>query len=191
MSEPQHKYKLGRQGDGLLVIGYERFGHLRLRQFLPAKAITRLEDWEFLGRTWLGEAAGFSEWLRLADDPDVLRSLALDFNTFPARAATRVLGAVGLDLRKGMRVADLENELGRPRKTLRFVPDRRTYEFLTAGRERFVISCTVLEKDGLTYLGIMVPRKRFPVGRKRRLLSNTALQTDGRVGRSTPSRVRR
>ena len=143
-----------------VVIGHEPFRRLRLSQFLPAKKITPLADWEYQGRLWVGEAHGFSEWLRLQKDPENLGSLAIDFGTFPVGAAKRVLATLGLRLHKGMTATEIAAVLGRPRTTERFVPDRRTFEFVTGGKEPFRVSCTVLENGGLTYLGVMIPRSK-------------------------------
>lgn len=96
------------------MISHEEFAVLRLAQFLPAEEIQTLNDWEFLDRIWIGEARGFSEWLRLADEPDVLRSLSLDFDEFPAACTHRVLGTIGLPVRAGMRLDDLRRVLGEP-----------------------------------------------------------------------------
>jgi hypothetical protein len=147
------------------VISYDRFGRLRLVDFLPARRVRLLRDWEFEGRVWVGEAAGFSEWLRLSDDPEVLRAMAIDFESFPARAAARVLAKLGLTVRKGMTLGKLEALLGRVTKTLRFVSDRETYEFLTTGSQPYQVSCTVLKEGGLTYVGVMTP---FPKKRRQR-----------------------
>jgi hypothetical protein len=73
------------------MISHARFGALRLAQFLPDAEIAELENWEFMYHVWLGEAVGFSEWLRLENDPGVLRSLAIDFTDFPEHAAAEVL----------------------------------------------------------------------------------------------------
>jgi len=142
------------------LISYKRFGELRLADFLPAKRIRLVEDWEFEGRVWVGEAAGFSEWLRLSDDPEVLRALTIDFETFPVRTAARVLAEVGLTVRKGMTLAKLEAVLGSIRESSRFAADRETYEFRTKGRQPYEVSCTVLDEGGLTYLGVKVPLRR-------------------------------
>jgi hypothetical protein len=151
--------------DGGRVISYDAFGRLRLADFLPAKRVRLLEDWEFEGRVWVGEAAGFSEWLRLSDDPEVLRAMAIDFESFPARAAGRVLAKLGLAVRKGMTVDRLEALLGPVTRTVRFVSDRKTYEFRTEGSQPYQVSCTVLDDGGLTYLGVMVP---LPAKKQRR-----------------------
>ena len=139
------------------MISYQHFGRLRLADFLPAKRIRALQDWEFEDHIWVGEADGFSEWLRLADDPEVLRTIAIAFETFPAVATRRVLAKLGLAVRKGMTVSELEGLLGPIRRTFRFVADRTTYEFLTTGPEPYQISCTVLPDGGLIYLGVMIP----------------------------------
>jgi hypothetical protein len=145
------------------VISHEQFGRLRLGGFLPTKHIRRLRDWEFQGRVWVGEAAGFSEWLCLAEDPEVLRSLAIDFESFPAGAAARILKRLGLALREGMTLEELKALLGPIGKTLRLVSDRKTYEFRTTGSQPYTVSCTVLEDGGLTYIGVLAP-----VAKKRR-----------------------
>jgi hypothetical protein len=139
------------------VISYDRFGRLRLADFVPRKRIRLLQNWEFEGHVWVGEAAGFSEWLRLTDDPEVLKVLAIDFESFPARAAGRVLAKLGLAVQKGMAVAKLEALLGPTRRTLRLLSDRETHEFLTVGPQPYQVSCTVLNEGGLTYLGVMIP----------------------------------
>lgn len=147
------------------MINHEHFGRLRLADFLPPKRVRLLRDWEFEGRVWVGEADGFSEWLRLSDDPEVLRAMAIDFESFPDRSARRVLAKLGLAVRKGMTVSKLEALLGPISRTLRFVPDRTTYEFLTTGSQPYQISCTVLNEGGLIHLGVMIP---LPTKRRRR-----------------------
>jgi hypothetical protein len=139
------------------VISYELFGRLRLTDFLSAKRVRLLQDWEFEDQLWVGEADGFSEWLRLSDDPEVLRAIAIDFASFPASATSRVLATLGLGVRKGMTVSELEALLGPTRETFRFVADRTTHEFLTTGSQPYQISCTVLNEGGLVYLGVMRP----------------------------------
>src|SRR3954447_21497271 len=52
------------------MIPHTKFGQLRLKQFLPDADIAELEDWEYEERVWVGEAVGFSEWLRPVEDPE-------------------------------------------------------------------------------------------------------------------------
>ena len=59
------------------MISHSHFGRLRLADFRPEEGVAALENWEFMDQMWVGEAVGFSEWLRLEDEPDTLRSLAI------------------------------------------------------------------------------------------------------------------
>jgi hypothetical protein len=139
------------------MISHARFGKLRLSDFRPDAEIAELDDWEFMDHTWIGEAIGFSEWLRLEDKPETLKSLAIDFAEFPERAAADVLSAIDLPVRAGMKLNKLRALLGKPVKEQRFVKDRVTYDFVFRGPPRYAVSCTVLNKGGLTYLVVMAP----------------------------------
>jgi hypothetical protein len=139
------------------MISYARFGKLRLAQFRPDAEIAELAGWEFMDTTWVGEAVGFSEWLRPESEPEVLRSLALDFAEFPPGAAAAVLRAIDLPLRAGMQVGELRAVMGEPVEEHRFVADRVTCEFVVAGPPRYNVSCTVLNDGGLSYLVVMCP----------------------------------
>jgi len=139
------------------MISHERFGELRLAHFLPHVELAELSSWLFMNRTWLGEALGFSEWLRLETEPEVLRSLALDFSDFPESAASSVLKTLELPVRPGMQAADLRSILGDPVEEQRYVADRISYEYIVEGPPKFSVSCTVLERGGLTYLVVMRP----------------------------------
>jgi hypothetical protein len=142
------------------MISHARFGNLRLSQFRPKAKITKLKGWEFMDADWVGEAIDFSEWLRLESDPDVLRSLAVDFAEFPEEAAAAVLEAIDLPARKGMTAKQLQTLFGEPVDEQRFVADRVTYDFALPGPPRYTISCTVLKRGGLTYLVVMRPFKK-------------------------------
>jgi hypothetical protein len=143
-----------------MMIPYDDFGRLRLADFLPGADLAQLEGWEFLDHMWLGEALGFSEWLRLEDDPDVLRSLAINFSEFPPRAGEAVLQAVQLPVRAGMSLRELDGLLGPRIGEHRFVADRVSCDYFTPEPHRYRISCTALTDGGLTYLVVTVP----PIG---------------------------
>jgi hypothetical protein len=138
------------------MISYAAFGALRLKDFVNVP-VTTLENWEFMDKEWVGEALGFSEWLRLQSDPATLRSLALDFEGFPAASSTRVLAVLGLRLRGGMTLDQLRQVLGEPLEVVAFVPDRTTYEFATGGEDPFNVSCTVRSDTGLSYVLVSRP----------------------------------
>jgi hypothetical protein len=127
---------------------------------LPDGEIAELDHWELRENLWIGEAVGFSEWLRLESDPDVLRSLAIAFPEFPQQAAAEVLRIIELPVQAGMTLPDLRRLLGEPVKEFRFADDRVTYEFLVSGPPRYDVSCTVLNDGGLTYLVVMAPLRR-------------------------------
>jgi hypothetical protein len=137
------------------MISHKQFGTMRLAQFLQDHEIAELKHWEFMDQLWIGEAVGFSEWLRLEDEPEVLRSLAIDFSRFPKQAAAEVLRTIGLPVQRGMELVDLRRILGDPVKQFRFAKDRVTYDFATPGTPRYDVSCTLLNNGGLTYLVIM------------------------------------
>jgi len=146
------------------MITHDRFGALRLAQFLPDAKIAELENWEFMYHVWLGEAVGFSEWLRLENDPGVLRSLAIDFTDFPEQAAAEVLRRIELPVQRGMNLGELREILGEPVNELRLpkVKDRVTYEFVVSDAARYDVRCTVRNEGGLTYVVVMAP---LPKGR--------------------------
>src|ERR1700687_825303 len=139
------------------MISHARFGKLRLAQFLPDAEIAEFENWEFMDHLWVGEAVGFSEWLRLENKPETLRSLAIDFSEFPEAAAAEVLRTIGLGVRAAMKVNELRDLLGEPVKEHRFLKDRVSYEFVVPGPPKYDVSCTVLNRGGLTYLVVMPP----------------------------------
>ena len=142
------------------MISHDQFGKLRLSQFRPDAKITELAGWEFMDAVWVGEAVGFSEWLRLEEEPGQLRSLAIDFGEFPPAATSAVLRAIDLSIRPGMSPDELRAVLGKPSEEHRFVPDRVSYEFVVAGPQWYNVSCTVLNEGGLTYLVVMRPASR-------------------------------
>jgi hypothetical protein len=139
------------------MISHDHFGALRLAQFLPEAEIEELRDWEFMEHLWVGEAIGFSEWLRLKDEPDILRSMAIDFSEFPKSASDAVLRTIDLPIYGGMTFEQLQDILGEPYETQRFVTDRVTYEFIPLEGRPYEVSCAVLNEGGLAYLVLMVP----------------------------------
>jgi len=54
------------------MITHSDFKKLRLNQFFSDLEPTKLENWEFMGNIWVGEAIGFSEWLCLEQTPNEL-----------------------------------------------------------------------------------------------------------------------
>ncbi|MDB4951766.1 MAG: hypothetical protein JWM27_4415 [Gemmatimonadetes bacterium] len=143
------------------MISYADFSRLRLAHFVrdPGE-VADLDDWEFMEDLWVGEAMGFTEWLRLAEEPDVLRSLSLDMPTLSDSVAGRVLDALDLPVHYGMSLSEVVHRLGEPTDVLRFGRDRTTYEFRVGERDVYDLSCTIHHRDGLIYLVVMAPTPR-------------------------------
>jgi hypothetical protein len=81
---------------------HDAFGQLRLADFVRPDDLVPLRNWEYLERIWVGEAWGFTAWLRLESDPEVTRSVELALPALPASTAKTMLAALGLPLRYGM-----------------------------------------------------------------------------------------
>lgn len=143
-----------------MMIPYSDFARLRLSAFVPEAEIAQLENWEFENHLWIGEAIGFSEWLRLASDPNTLRSLAIELAELSEPVVKSVLQRLKLPVRRGMSLNELDQLLGKRVVEYRFVSDRISCDYFTPEPHRYRISCTVMNNGGLSYLVVMVP----PIG---------------------------
>ncbi|MEH1100406.1 hypothetical protein [Micromonospora sp. CPCC 205561] len=135
-------------------IPHDAFGRLRLADFLSAEHPAHLRGWEYLDRRWVGEAFGFTEWLRLESEPDVTRSVAIDLVALPEATVRKMLAALRLPLRAGLGRQELVAVLGEPTRTERFVPDRVTLVFGTGSTDPYEVGCTVHQEQGLIYLTV-------------------------------------
>jgi len=109
-----------------------------------------------MGRTWIGEAIGFSEWLCPKDSETELQSLAIDFEVLPRNGCKRVLATLGLPLEPGMSEDSVRNVLGEPVEVQQFVSDRKSLQFKCGTGDNYAVSCTIKETAGLSYLVVMV-----------------------------------
>lgn len=141
------------------MISHADFGKMRLSDFVAAKKIVPLANWEFDDRTWLGEAVGFSEWLRLESNPEKLGSIALG-EELPRSVWAKVLERLGLPLNFGMGRAEIEAALGKPQEELRYTTDRVSIEYSVGGGGQYRVSCTIHNEQGLMYLVVTIPAKR-------------------------------
>lgn len=135
------------------MISHEDFARLRLLDFVDE--VSPLDCWQFMGRKWVGEAVGFSEWLRPMDDAESLGSLALDLVDLPRDVVASVLDRLQLELEPGLTIGEIRQRLGEPREAQSFVRDRRSYEFLVGDSDAYSVSCTVHEDEGLIYVVVM------------------------------------
>lgn len=132
------------------MITHAEFARMRLSDFV--REVEPLDGWEYMGRIWVGEAVGFTEWLRPSDNPERLGSLALDLTALDRAIVERVLRMLGLPVAAGMTGEEIRGRLGEPLAEQSFVSDRRSYDFVVGVDERFDVSCTIQQNDGLIYL---------------------------------------
>jgi hypothetical protein len=137
-----------------LAISHDTFGRLRLIDFLGTEHVTQLTGWEYLGQTWIGEASGFTECLRLESDPDVTRAVAVDLVSMPDAAVASVLAVLRLPVRAGLSLQDIVAMLGEPTETHTFVQDRVTVAFRVDCVDSYEVGCTIHEDQGLIYLTV-------------------------------------
>ena len=138
------------------LISHQEFGKLRLAQFVtdPGEMAT-LENWEYMERVWVGEAIGFTQWLRYEEDPEILGSLSLDLIELPDEISQSVFRVLALPLRQGMSYEEIVHLFGKPNCTYTFVKDRKTYEFARGVKWKYLIDCTIHEDIGLLYVTVM------------------------------------
>jgi hypothetical protein len=138
------------------MITHHQLAPLRLKDFLPqTDQIEAVDGWEFMDKVWLGEVYGFTEWLRLREDPQVLRLVSLDLADLDQEVADRILEALQLPLEFGMELEEVNQVLGEPAGQEQMVPNRITYEYLVGNQEKYHISATVDQLDGLVYLVVI------------------------------------
>jgi hypothetical protein len=138
------------------MITHHELAPLRLKDFLPKSGrIEAVDGWEFMDKVWLGEVHGFTEWLRLREDPEVLRSVSLDLADLDQEVADHILSTLQLPLEYGMELEEVHAVLGEPVGQVQSVPHRITYEYLAGNRDKYYISATIDRLDGLVYLVII------------------------------------
>jgi len=135
------------------MIPHSEFHQLRLVDFVPD--VVLLTDWQFMGRTWVGQAVGFTEWLMPEDSPDTLGSIALDLVALSPSVSETVLARLGLSMRRGMTASEVGAVLGTCLSTKRFVEDRLSHDFEVGGGDRYSVNCTIHRDDGLIYVVVM------------------------------------
>jgi hypothetical protein len=142
------------------LIPYSQFAKLRLRQFVAKNVeISKTDGWEWMEGYWINEGAyGFTSFSREEDTTDETGGLEMDFSELPKDSAQRLLDAIRLPLRAGMKLKEVYAVLGEPKKkdTLgKYVHDRQTDEFEIGFSQSYHVSCTVHKKNGLIYLSVI------------------------------------
>jgi hypothetical protein len=137
------------------IISFGEFEKLRLQDFFEKHDIQNLERWEFMGDLWIGDAVGFTEWLRLEKEPTKTRSISVDLRKHDNDILNRIFSTLKLPLKKGQKIEDLAAIFGQPVGFDKFVADRINYDFEIGKIEKFTISCTILNEGGLIYFVMM------------------------------------
>ena len=138
------------------LIPYREFAELRLCHFYPDTAkIVGLEDWEFMGGIWVGEAIAFTDFLRPDHREEELGAIDIYFAELPAGVGQAILDAIHLPLQQGMSFDQMIQILGTPADTLIFAEDRKSYDYTLGSQFPYHISCTIHESDGLIYLSVI------------------------------------
>jgi len=139
------------------MIPLAEFGELRSRDFVTDEEVTDLSNWEFLGRTWVGEVVGFTEWVRPVEDQASLGCVSIDLGALDPECARAILARLGLPLELGMTLDQVTRACGAPTHHDEYAKDRRSYYFTVGDEDSYVLSCTILHEGGLTYV-VMAPK---------------------------------
>ncbi len=138
------------------LIPHEDFGRLRLVDFAPDNAkVFGLDDWEYLDRSWIGAAIGFTEWLRPVEKPSVLGALSLHLSELPDEMCRKVLTTLRLPLLRGMNYNQVVSVLGEPKYSQQFTSGQVTYAFRCGSQWLYEVGCTIRDEDGLSYVTVV------------------------------------
>ena len=138
------------------IINHSDFGKMRLRDFVSqTDSIVNLIDWQFMDDYWVGEAIGFSEWLRLEGRPQETRSIATNLEDFNDVELAKIFSTLKLPVSLGMTFPEIEDLFGPPKEIASYVADRKSYSYILGSPTQYYVSFTVVEKIGLTYFVMM------------------------------------
>lgn len=142
------------------MLAFDQFARLRLRSFLPATAVVDdLAEWEFIDERWVGEGVGFTQFLRLEEEPDTLRSVSLDLEDLSDSVAQAVFHRLDLPLRLGVGLAETIHRLGLPVDTAT-VGAETTLGFAVDADVPYEVSCIFDPEEGLIFVTILTHARR-------------------------------
>ena len=137
------------------ILPYSEFATIKLSHFVKSSKIYQLDNWEFMGGIWIGEAVGFTEFLRLESSTDELGSLAIDLDDLPTDTIQAIFATLNLPLKPHATYAEVEEVLEKYESTNIFVEDRVVYNYTIGCRWPYYISCTIDEAKGLIYVVVI------------------------------------
>ena len=154
MAMPCSDKKDTEMGKGLKLISYTSFAKLRMADFLIGQMVTEdVDHWEYRDQIWCGEVIGFTQFLRLKKEPEILRCISLDLSVHPQKVWNAILKAVRLPLAAGLSPAETKKILGKPREDkIRF--GRRTLFYEVGKKQIYYLEC-VSDEQRLIYLNLL------------------------------------
>lgn len=142
------------------MLAFDQFARLRLRSFLPPTTVVDdLAEWEFVERRWVGEGIGFTQFLRLEEEPETLRSVSLDLEDLPDSVAQAVFTRLELPLRLGMGIAETIHRLGLPTDTVT-LGSETTMAFSVTADVPYEVSCIFDPEEGLIFVTVVTHARR-------------------------------
>ncbi|WP_088329859.1 hypothetical protein [Lacimicrobium sp. SS2-24] len=131
------------------MISHRDFARLRLSHFLAPESVEEFDSWQFMGREWLGEAVGATEFLRSKVSPSDTRLISLDLLNLPPHKTTQILQCLDIPLRAGMSEAEVIALLGKPAKVHNFLPDRKALDYQWFQPDPYQVTLTLFKEQGL------------------------------------------
>lgn len=131
------------------MIAHSQFANLRLHQFLAPESVEEFDSWLFMGREWLGEAVGATEFLRSKSTPDNTRLISLDLLNLPPQKAAMILSSLDMPVRAGMSEQEIVSLFGEPVKVHNFLPDRKALDFQLFQPDPYQLTLTLFKQQGL------------------------------------------
>lgn len=131
------------------MIAHSQFAKLRLRQFLAPESVEEFDSWLFMGREWLGEAFGATEFLRAKSAPEETRLISLDLLNLPSQKAEAILASLDISVAVGMSEPEIVVLFGKPAKVHNFLPDRKALDYQLFQPDPYQLTLTLFREQGL------------------------------------------
>ena len=94
------------------IINTEKFKRLRLTNFLDELKITHLNNWEYQGKKWLGEANSFTQFLQPESQPFETHSISLDIQNLNDEELWKISEELSIILDKKILKEDIIEDFG-------------------------------------------------------------------------------
>ena len=134
------------------LINYRDFSAISLDSFVGNNVeIQNEEEFEFMNDLWAAQIIGFTEWLHLITDPRI-RSISLDLSELLDEQNAQIISALGLPVKKGMSKDEVLKLFGPPDSIEKFVEDRVSYQYLLGTVEKYYLSLTIQDQEGLVFI---------------------------------------